>query len=280
MVLRAVGFIQVEYRELKGFFTLSLSFHITKLSYFPLHLNFSIHTIIWTTAKVRRSLRHRLDFILALSSLRSWLMSQAPRYSHNTSTWIRVFSPFSSFFQSAKIILPLNWVHKNTEGRTTGGPKNEQFRYGGLSAQPVLTYDVNASILSLRDMQAFYTHCIFVDSHICTKRNLTHERPTPVGCNAAVDKCHKPFSSPLNAQGAPAGTELMLCAVSDTAILPTNGTMKQTSNPSMNTGSEPKYTATNATSIELCGPWMKGYKYCGVYHCSCWILFYNSSFNT
>lgn len=96
-----------------------------------------------------------------------------------------------------------NQVRGNTEGRTIGGPKNKQFSYGRLSAQLVLTDDVNASILSLRGMQAFYTHCIFIVSHMCTRINLRGEKQPPVGCNAEVDNCHRLFASPLNEQEHP-----------------------------------------------------------------------------
>lgn len=97
-----------------------------------------------------------------------------------------------------------------------------------------------------------FTHIVYLDSHICTKIKLIDK--TPVGFNKEADNCHRLSASPLNKQQHPG------CSYTDrnnarhnwdNAVPVVNGTIEQNSNPGMKNVSEPKYAATNATSVEF-----------------------------
>lgn len=123
------------------------------------------------------------------------------QYKHKSEYFLNFFIQ-KTVLQSVKIFLLLKWVCRNAEGRTTGGPRNEQFSYGGLSTQPVLSDDVSVNIFSLLDRQAFYKHCVFIDSYMCTRIKFMDEGQSPLGFNQAHN-CHTPFPSPLNKQQHP-----------------------------------------------------------------------------
>lgn len=82
VLLSTMGFIQVEFKELEGFYSVVfLSYHQTK--FFSTVFKFIIP---YYYLKKKEILEVQTRFHLLLSSLVSWLMSQAPRCSHNKST--------------------------------------------------------------------------------------------------------------------------------------------------------------------------------------------------